>query len=231
MDMWSRYITVLLVNNKSQTMLADKLVGTLKDWSLTHGTPIRSLRTDAGSEFVNNTVQSYLLSVGAKPKPAPSQDQATNGAAESRIRVIKDMARCYMIQAHLGIEFFCYAVLYAVAIMNIAKNSVTKDIPFRRWFRAEPVIKDMAIHPLGCLATVWEEKKSRNQLGQKSYPGIYLGPTGTSLKLYLIFSAETQKITVERHVEIFPGMFPGLKKINGKLDILDLRKIETYLRR
>ena len=166
--------------------------------------------------------------MGAKPKPAPSQDQATNGAAESRIRVIKDMARCYMIQAHLGIEFFCYAVLYAVAIMNIAKNSVTKDIPFRRWFRAEPVIKDMAIHPLGCLATVWEEKKSRNQLGQKSYPGIYLGPTGTSLKLYLIFSVETQKITVERHVEIFPGKFPGLKKINGKykfmMDILDLRK-------
>ena len=214
MDLWSRYLTVVPVFRKTQCELGTHLINTLKQFRVFHNTNIVNLRTDAGTELVNHTVKTYLADIGAEIKPAPSQGQSFNGSIERRIGNVKDSARCDILNAHLPVDFYLEAILNATKVSNYAMHSSIDDIPIRRWFRRDPDLERLK-HPFGCLVTVYEAKKTRDEKGQKSEPGIYLGTHGSTL--IRVFTYATQRITTEHDIKFFIHKFPGAKRINGKL--------------
>ena len=214
MDLWSRYLTIVPVFNKSQGEMGTNLINTLKQFRVQHKTDIVNVRTDAGTELVNRSVKAYLAEIGAVLKPAPSQGQSFNGSVERRIGIIKDGARCDLLNAHLPIDFYLEAIQNSAKISNYAIHSAINDIPIRRWSQCDPDL-DRLRYPFGCLVTVYEAKEVRDQRGQKAEPGIFLGTQGT--KLFIVFTYATQRITVEHDVRFFINKFPGAKRVNGKL--------------
>ncbi|GJV86035.1 ribonuclease H-like domain-containing protein [Tanacetum coccineum] len=70
-DDYSRFTWVKFLASKDEAH--DFIIKFLKMIQVRLNTPIRNIRTDNGTEFVNHTLRSYYESVGLVPNPIPQQ--------------------------------------------------------------------------------------------------------------------------------------------------------------
>ena len=205
---YSRFKHVFFTNHINEEEVGKRIVSTLKNWSTKTGAQLLELRSDGGGESCNNTVNSYLESIGAVHKTSPSYTQALNGLVESNIGRLKDMARCMLLDSHICIDFTPYALEYAAALSNLPIHPFTKSSPYEVWHRRKPRLEDYL--PFGCLVAVLEPKETRDKSGIKGKLGVYLGIKGTDLAM--IFTFEDQRVRHEKQIKPFPERFPGLKR-------------------
>ena len=87
------------------------------------GKKIKFLRSDGGGEYTGNTFRNYLASKGITQRITPPYTPEHNGIAERANRTIMEMARCMLYDSGLGQEFWEYAALTAVHIINCLPGS------------------------------------------------------------------------------------------------------------
>nr|GEZ03204.1 hypothetical protein [Tanacetum cinerariifolium] len=96
-DDFSRFTWVKFLRSKDKA--PDFIIKFLKMIQVRLKVPVRRIRTDNGTEFVNQTLQDYYEEVGISHETSVARSPHQNGVAERRKRTLIEAARTMLIYA------------------------------------------------------------------------------------------------------------------------------------
>nr|GFC19133.1 putative ribonuclease H-like domain-containing protein [Tanacetum cinerariifolium] len=96
-DDYSRFAWVKFLRSKDET--PDFIIKFLKMIQVRLKVPVRRIRTDNGTEFVNHTLQDYYKEVGISHETSVACSSQQNGVVERRNRTLIEAARTMLIYA------------------------------------------------------------------------------------------------------------------------------------
>jgi hypothetical protein len=139
------------------------------------GIKIKCLRTDGGGEYANREAQEYLKEQGIRWERSLPRTPQQKGRAERLKRTIMEMARCLMIDAGLGHEYWQYAATMATFIRNQTPTTSNKGTmsPFEAMWGQKPNLHNL--HLFGCSSQVHVPDTLRGKLDPKTKDCIFLG--------------------------------------------------------
>ncbi|MDR3742251.1 MAG: DDE-type integrase/transposase/recombinase, partial [Terracidiphilus sp.] len=179
------------------------------------GNKVRRLCMDGGSEFINQTLERYLLGRGIQPRVSPPNTQALNGIAESSVRTLKNDARTLLQHAaRAPARLWHYATEHAVWIWNRTRvSSATKVTPYEASAKRPPSLPMKLVGVWGCDCFVHQRKEQRTGRGAmaaKSEPAIYLGHSARH-NCANVLVLRTRKVVQSRDVRFFNDSFSFMK--------------------
>ena len=102
---------------------------------------IKTLRTDGGGEYMNNKFHTYLRVAGIVKVTSPRYTPAQNGLAERANQTHTKAARCMLLDAGPGNQYWGFAILAAAHIINHMPSRVhAGQSPFEIWTGNTPGI-------------------------------------------------------------------------------------------
>ena len=163
------------------------------------GKQIKQLRSDGGGEYTGHGFRNYLIERGITHKITPPYTPEHNGIAERANRTITEMVRCMLFDAKLGQEFWGYAALTAVHIINRLPTSTHNKTPFEIWFGVQPSINHLRV--FGCTAYRHIPVQTRRKLDRRAKRGRLVGYKEESgSRVYRIYDLETKQVYMTRDV-------------------------------
>jgi len=164
------------------------------------GKKIKSVRCDGGGEYTGNIFRRYLAENGITQRITPSYTPEHNGVAERANRTIMDMVRCMLFDSGFGKEFWGFAALTAVHIINRLPSSAHENkTPFEIWFGSQPSIAHLRV--FGCIAYRHIPSQTRRKLdpkGQKCRMIGYREESGS--RVYRVYDENTKQVLLTRDV-------------------------------
>ncbi|CAI7826234.1 unnamed protein product [Closterium sp. NIES-53] len=116
-DDYSRYVSVHLLTAKSE---APAIIMERARQAHSHfKTKIKILHSDGGGEFRNNTLKAFCSTEGIRQTFTLPDSPQQNGVAESRNRILVQIARCLLTHASAPPSLWGYAMLHAAALHNL----------------------------------------------------------------------------------------------------------------
>jgi len=200
-DDYTDYCSVLPLRDKScvGTVLKDLLISWEAEMKVhTVGT----LRTDRGSEFVNQALQSWLAAHGVKHETSLPHTHQQNGVVERLIGVLGVKARVLLLESGLSKGFWPHAFLHAAYLKNRTPTSGNPtSTPFYRWFGHNPNASDLRIFGSVCSVLILDHKV-KPKLAPTSLMGKFVGMCSGS-KGWIIWIPKLHKFVESREVTFF----------------------------
>jgi len=164
------------------------------------GRKIKSLRCDGGGEYTGNTFRTYLREHGITQHITPPYTPEHNGIAERANRTIMDMVRCMIFESGLGKEFWGFAALTAVHIINRLPSSAHENrTPFEKWFGSAPSIEHLRV--FGCTAYRHVPAQTRRKLDPRAQRCRMIGYQEESgSRVYRVYDPATKQVLTTRDV-------------------------------
>ncbi|GJR65437.1 retrovirus-related pol polyprotein from transposon TNT 1-94, partial [Tanacetum coccineum] len=113
-DDYSRFTWVKFLASKDEA--PDFIIKFLKMIQVRLNAPVRNIRTDNGTEFVNQTLRSYYESVGISHETSVARSPQQNGVVERQNRTLVEAARTMLIYAKAPLFLWAEAVATACAL-------------------------------------------------------------------------------------------------------------------
>ncbi|XP_075521538.1 uncharacterized protein LOC142554748 [Primulina tabacum] len=107
-DDFSRFTWVTFLNSKDQA--ADHLIKLLKRLQNEKSEAINRIKSDRGTEFLNQYLSSYLENHGIKHELSAARSPQQNGVAERRNRTLKEAARTMLAESRYSAVSKAYRV-------------------------------------------------------------------------------------------------------------------------
>ena len=169
------------------------------------GKKIRCLRSDGGGEYTGHSIQKYLSDKGITHKMTPPYTPEHNGVAERANRTISEMVRCMLFDASLGQEFWGYAALTAVHIINRLPGSTHNNrTPFEIWFGVPPSINHLRI--FGCTAYRHVPAPTRRKLDRRGRKCRFIGYVEASgSRVYRLYDEKAKQVYITQDVVFNEG--------------------------
>ncbi|XP_015162805.1 uncharacterized protein [Solanum tuberosum] len=202
-DDCSRYTWLLLINSKSEVIVALRNFFTMIQnvFSAT----VKILRTDNGCEFFNSQMTELLQSLGVLHQSSCVYTPQQNGVVERKHKHILDTARALRFQATLPLKFWGECVLTSVYLIKRLPSHILKGkSPFGVLFQTSPSLAHLRV--FGCLAFA-TEVKTVDKFSSRAIPSVFLG-YATLQKGYKLFSLHTKEFLVSRDVVFKEEIFP-----------------------
>ena len=164
------------------------------------GKKIKTLRTDGGGEYLNRNFLAYLRKAGIVKRTTTPYSPSQNGIAERSNRTLLEGARCMLLGAGLGNEFWGQAVLATAYIMNRMPSRVhAGKTPYEIWTGVQPTLGHLRV--FGSPAYVHIPAETRRKLDPKSVPCIFIGyAEDDGTRIYKLYEKETGRIITSRDV-------------------------------
>jgi hypothetical protein len=134
---------------------------------------LKAVRTDRGSEYLNDTLDSYFNSKGVKHETSAPYTPQQNGKAERLNRTIMDRVRAMLQESKLPANLWAEAANTACSIRNVSPSSGNAKTPFERFWSSKPDVSQLRV--FGCPAFVRVPKELRNKLQPIAVKGIFVG--------------------------------------------------------
>nr|GFA96536.1 putative ribonuclease H-like domain-containing protein [Tanacetum cinerariifolium] len=115
-DDYSRFTWVKFLRSKDETL--DFIIKFLKMIQVRLKVPVRHIRTDNGTEFVNQTLRHYYEEVGISHETPVARSPQQNGVVERRNRTLIEAARTMLIYAQAPLFLWAEAVATACFTQN-----------------------------------------------------------------------------------------------------------------
>ncbi|GJZ15387.1 retrovirus-related pol polyprotein from transposon TNT 1-94 [Tanacetum coccineum] len=115
-DDYSRFTWVKCLRSKDEA--PDFIIKFLKMIQVRLKTPVRRIRTDNGTEFVNQTLREYYEKVGISHETSVARSPQQNGVVERRNRTLIEAARTMLIYAKALLFLWAKAVVIACYTQN-----------------------------------------------------------------------------------------------------------------
>ncbi|GJX47503.1 retrovirus-related pol polyprotein from transposon TNT 1-94 [Tanacetum coccineum] len=115
-DDYSRFTWVKFLRSKDEAL--DFIIKFLKMIQLRLKVPVRCIRTDNGTEFVNQTLREYYEKVGISHETSVARSPQQNGVVERRNRTLIEAARTMLIYAKAPLFLWAEAVATACYTQN-----------------------------------------------------------------------------------------------------------------
>nr|GEZ58694.1 hypothetical protein [Tanacetum cinerariifolium] len=115
-DDYSRFTWVKFLRSKDETPMF--IIKFLKMIQVRLNVPVRRIRTDNGTEFVNQTLRDYYEEVGISHETSVARSPQQNGVVERRNRTLIEAARTMLIYAQAPLFLWAEAVATACFTQN-----------------------------------------------------------------------------------------------------------------
>ncbi|GKE68637.1 retrovirus-related pol polyprotein from transposon TNT 1-94 [Tanacetum coccineum] len=196
MDDYSRFTWVKFLASKDKA--PDFIIKFLKMIQVRLNAAVRNIRTDNGTEFVNQTLRDYYEQVGIFHKTSVARTPQQNGVIERRNRTLVEVAQTMLIYAKAPLFLLAEAVATACYTQNpsIIRRRHGKT-PYELLHDRKPDLS--YLHVFGALCSPNNDSENLGKLQAKADIGIFIG-YALKKKAYHIYNRRTQKIIETIHV-------------------------------
>nr|GEV91374.1 hypothetical protein [Tanacetum cinerariifolium] len=161
--------------------------------------PVRHIRTDNGTEFVNQTLRDYYEEVGISHETSVACSLQQNGVVERRNRTLIEAARTMLIYAQTSLFLWAEAVATACFTQNRSiirlRNGKT---PYELLHSKLPDLSFFHVFVALCYPT--NDNENLGKLQPKADIGIFIGYAPTK-KAFRIYNWRTRRIVETIHVD------------------------------
>lgn len=191
----SRYVFVYFLKGKDEVLSKFREFHTMIERQT--GKKLKVLRSDNGTEFVNNAFDDYLKNNGILRQLTVPYTPQQNGVAERFNRTLIEMARCMLVGSNLGEHLWAEAVNTAAYLRNRAPTRALDGVtPFESFYGNKPNVAHLKI--FGSLAIALD-KRQKGKFRPKGKEYLMVGYSDTS-KAYRLYEKRTQQLIVSRDV-------------------------------
>ncbi|GJZ62203.1 putative ribonuclease H-like domain-containing protein [Tanacetum coccineum] len=160
---------------------------------------VRRIRTDNGTEFVNQTLREYYEKVGISHETSVARSPQQNGVVERRNRTLIEVARTMLIYAKAPLFLWAEAVATACYTQN---RSIIRlrhgKTPYELLHDKLPDLS--FFHVFGALCYPTNDSENLGKLQPKADIGIFIGYAPTK-KAFRIYNRRTRRIIKTIHVD------------------------------
>ncbi|GJT86112.1 retrovirus-related pol polyprotein from transposon TNT 1-94 [Tanacetum coccineum] len=137
--------------------------------------PVRNIRTDNGTEFVNQTLRSYYESVGISHETSVARSPQQNGVVERRNRTLVEATRTMLIYAKAPLFLWNSQSLTVMLHQNdpFYRASPWKKLPDELLHDRTPDLS--YLHVFGALCYPNNDSEDLGKLQAKDDIGIFIG--------------------------------------------------------
>ncbi|GJV09125.1 retrovirus-related pol polyprotein from transposon TNT 1-94 [Tanacetum coccineum] len=177
----------------------DFIIKFLKMTQLRLKAPVRRIRTDNGTEFVNQTLREYYEKIGISHETSVARSPQQNGVVERRNHTLIEAARTMLIYAKALLFLWAEAVATACYTQN---RSIIRlrhgKTPYELLHDKPPDLS--FFHVFGALCYPTNDSENLGKLQPKADIGIFIGYAPTK-KAFRIYNRRTRRIIETIHVD------------------------------
>ena len=164
------------------------------------GKKIESLRCDGGGEYRGNAFRNYLTKQDITQRMTTPYTLEHNGIAKRGNHTIMHMVRCMLFDSGMGKEFWGFAALTAVHIVNrLPSTSHKNKTPFEKWFGKPPSSGHLQV--FGWVAYRHRPSPTRTQRDPKAQRCRMLGYREDSgRQVYRLLDETSSQVVLSRDV-------------------------------
>ncbi|GJY50700.1 retrovirus-related pol polyprotein from transposon TNT 1-94 [Tanacetum coccineum] len=190
-DDYSRFTWVKCLRSKDEAPAF--IINFLKMIQVRLKETVRRIRTDNGTEFVNQTLREYYEKVGISHETSVARSPQQNGVVERRNRTLIEAARTMLIYAKAPLFLWAEAVATACYTQN--RSMIRRrhgKTPYELLHDKPPDLS--YLHVFGALCYPTNDSENLGKLQPKADIGIFIGYAPTSIvfiliKKYIVYSS------------------------------------------
>ncbi|GJR26002.1 retrovirus-related pol polyprotein from transposon TNT 1-94 [Tanacetum coccineum] len=196
-DDYSRFTWVKCLRSKDEAPAF--IINFLKMIQVRLKETVRRIRTDNGTEFVNQTLREYYEQVGISHETSVARSPQQNGVVERRNRTLIEAARTMLIYAKAPLFLWAEAVATACYTQNRSMIRRRHDkTPYELLHDKPPDLS--YLHVFGALCYPTNDSENLGKLQPKADIGIFIGYAPTK-KAFRIYNRRTRRIIETIHVD------------------------------
>ena len=157
---------------------------------------VKRLRTDNGTEYVNEAVKSLMREKCIKLEHSAPYSPHQNGTAERSWLAIFNIARCLLKEAKVPTKLWSYAVKHAAYLLNRRPNHRLGMTPYEAATGIKPNLSKLEMFGVVCHAY---NHGVKGKFGDRSEEGIFIGYSERSAGVQIYFPAKNE-VRVRRQV-------------------------------
>nr|GEX49088.1 hypothetical protein [Tanacetum cinerariifolium] len=196
-DDYSRFTLVKCLRSKDEA--PDFTIKFLKMFQVRLKVPVRRIRTDNGTEFVNQTLREYYEQVGISLETYVARSPQQNSVVERRNHTLIEVARTMLIYAKAPLFLWAEAVATACYTQN---RSIVRlrhgKTPYELFHDKLPNLSFFYV--FGALCCPINDSENLGKLQPKADIGIFIGYAPTK-KAFWIYNRRTRRIIETIHVD------------------------------
>ncbi|GJV47489.1 putative ribonuclease H-like domain-containing protein [Tanacetum coccineum] len=196
-DDYSRFTWVKCLRSKDEAPVF--IINFLKMIQVRLKETVRRIRTDNGTEFVNQTLHEYYEKVGISHETSVARSPQQNGVVERRNRTLIEAARTMLIYAKAPLFLWAEAVATACYTQN--RSMIRRrhgKTPYELLHDKPPDLS--YLHVFGALCYPTNDSENLGKLQPKADIGIFIGYAPTK-KAFWIYNRRTRRIIETIHVD------------------------------
>lgn len=210
-DEATNYMVIYFLGKKSEVKTAVQQF--LIDWSSLSSFPVKRIRSDFGTEFVNQEVLLLLLDKGIKHEKSIPHCPEMNGVIERSNRTIVESARSMLHGVKLPQHLWAEACNTAVYLQNRLPHTQLGDKSPHEVLTGKKV--DLSgIRIFGSEMYVHVPDNMRKKWEPKSKKMILVGYL-TDVHGYRVYNPSTGKVSIVRHAKVNERMSTQIHSLNG----------------
>ncbi|GKC79701.1 retrovirus-related pol polyprotein from transposon TNT 1-94 [Tanacetum coccineum] len=195
-DDYLRFTWVRFLRTKDEA--PEAIINCIKNIQVRLNTTVRNVRTDNGTEFVNQTLHEFYENVGISHQTSVARTPQQNGIVERRNRTLIEAARTMLIFSKAPL------FLWAEAINTTCYTQNRLFIRLRHNKTPYEVMQDKKpnlsfFHVFGALCYPTNDNDDLGKLDEKADIGIFVGYAPVK-KAFSIYNKRTRKTIETIHV-------------------------------
>ncbi|GKB10461.1 retrovirus-related pol polyprotein from transposon TNT 1-94 [Tanacetum coccineum] len=178
-DDYSRFTWVKFLRTKDEA--PEIIIKFLKQAQVSLNATVRYLRTDNGTEFLNQNLRNYTEDVGITHHTSTARTPQQNGVVERRNRTLVEAARTMIIFSKSSL--FLWAEVVATACYTQNRSLIHtryNKTPYELLRDRTPELK--YLHVFGALCYLTNDFEDIGKLQPKADIGIFYSPSGSTTK-------------------------------------------------
>nr|GFA67195.1 retrovirus-related Pol polyprotein from transposon TNT 1-94 [Tanacetum cinerariifolium] len=196
-DDYSRFTWVKFLRSKDETL--DFIIMFLKMIQVRLKVPVRRIRTDNGTEFVNQTLREYYEEVGISHETSVARSPQQNGVVERRNRTLIEATRTMLIYAQAPL--FLWVEVVATACFTQNRSIIHLRHGKNLYELLHSKLPDLSFfHVFGALCYSTNDSENLGKLQPKADIRIFIGYAPTK-KAFQIYNRLTRRIVETIHVD------------------------------
>nr|GEX68108.1 retrovirus-related Pol polyprotein from transposon TNT 1-94 [Tanacetum cinerariifolium] len=196
-DDYSRFTWVKFLRSKDET--SNFIIKFLKMIQVRLKVPVRHIRTDNGTEFVNQTLWDYYEEVGISHETSVARSPQQNGVVERGNHTLFEAARTMLIYAQAPLFLWAEAVVTGCFTQNRSIIHLRHGkTPYELLHDKLPDLS--FFHMFGALCYPTNDSENLGKLQPKADIGIFIGYV-PSKKAFRIYNRRTRRIVETIHVD------------------------------
>ncbi|GKA68779.1 retrovirus-related pol polyprotein from transposon TNT 1-94, partial [Tanacetum coccineum] len=196
-DDYSRFTWVKCLRSKDEAPAF--IINFLKMIQVRLKETVRRIRTDNGTEFVNQTLREYYEKVGISHETSVARSPQQNGVVERRNCTLIEAALTMLIYAKAPLFILAEAVATACYTQNHSMIRLRHGkTPYELLHNKPPDLS--YLHVFGALCYPTNDSENLGKLQPKADIGIFIGYAPTK-KAFRIYNRRTRRIIETIHVD------------------------------